>query len=290
MKLHFSWAGWSTFLLAPEAGPRVLFDPCTTPLAGVRAASPGELDADVIVLTHGHHEHLRDVHRVLRRFDGPVLAPPQVVDFLVRRRGIAPGRLVTLRPDAPLTLPGLTVIPRGFPHLQKHDVAGKLANLRRDNPWGALVMFGRELPGFVSGWLVIRDQPEHGPFLACDLRWRGGPRALITSEAFTRLLDPAVPERWREGPPIDLAVVGVESGQETAAAALCLRLDARRVAAAALHAPFERFYGKPVVRPEAFLNERSGWSFLTPGERLTVPTGTGWGPSSAVGEAPRSTP
>jgi hypothetical protein len=270
-ELRLDWLGWSTFLLTPRRGPRVLFDPCVTSLAGFRSARPDRLDADVVILTHGHHEHLRDVHRILRRLDVPVLAPPQVASFLVRRRGIAASRVSVMQPDSPLTLPGLTVLPRAFPHLQKHDVAGKLANLRRDNPVGALAMMGRELPAYVGGWLVIRDQPEEGPFLACDLRWDKGPRALITSEAFTALLDGAEVDRWREGPDIDLAVVGVESGQEASAAALSQRLGAKRLAAAAVHAPFERFYGKPAVRPDAFLGGREDWRFLRPGDRLTVP-------------------
>lgn len=290
MSLQLAWTGWSTFLLAPDGGPRVLFDPCMTPLAGFDAALPSELDADVVVLTHGHHEHLRDVHRVLRQLDVPVLAPPQVADFLVRRRGIPRSRVRELRPDVPLALEGITVIPRSFPHLQKHDIAGKLANLRRDNPWGALAMLGRELPGFVFGWLVIRDQPEQGPFVACDLRWASGHRVLVTSEAFTGLLDEGVPERWRRGPPIDLAVVGVESGQEEAAAALTEGLGARRTAAAAVHGPFERFYGKPAVRAEAFVAGRPGWTFLQPGERLTVSGTAGSVPSSGSAGAARSRP
>ncbi len=269
-RLRLDWLGWSTFLLRPRRGPRVLIDPCVTSLAGFVGAPLGALEGDIVVLTHGHHEHLRDVHRVLRRLDVPVLAPPQVASFLVRRRGIAAGRVSELTPDDPLTLPGLTVTPRAFPHLQKHDVAGKLAILRRDNPWGALAMMTRELPAYLGGWLIIRDQPEEGPFLAFDLQWDRGPRAFLTSEAFTGLLEGDVVEGWAAGPVIDLAIVGVESGQEEAAAALSERLGARRGVAAAVHAPFERFYGKPTVSPERFLRGREDWSFLTPGDRLTL--------------------
>jgi hypothetical protein len=271
VSLHLAWPGWSTFLLTPPAGPRVLFDPCVSTLAGFPAARAEDLDADVVILTHGHHEHVRDVHRVLRRLDVPVLAPPQVAAFLRRRRGVASSRLAELRPGSPVELPGLTVIPRAFPHLEKHDVAGKLAILRRDNPRGAAAMIARQLPRYLGGWLVVRDQPEGGPFLACDLRWEGGPRALVTSEAFTALLDADAVDGWRDGPPIDLAVVGVESGQEAAAARLTEQLGARRVAAAAVHAPFERFYGKPPVSAERFLAGRAGWAFLRPGDRITAP-------------------
>lgn len=249
----------------------MLVDPCFTPLAGFPAASPADLTGDVVLLTHGHHEHLRDVHRVLRTLDVPVLAPPQVADFLVRRRGLAPHRVSVLHPDEPLELDGLTVVPRAFPHLAKNDVAGKLAILKRDNPWGALGMAAREVGGFVSGWLVIRDQPEQGPFLACDLRWTDGPRAFVTSEAFTHLLPADAVSDWRAGPPIDLAVVGVESEQEEAAADLCRGLQARRVAMAAVHAPFERFYGRPTVDPARAVAGEPAWTFLRPGDRLTAP-------------------
>ncbi len=271
MKLDLAYRGWGTFRIAPEGGPAVVLDPNLTALVGNAAASPDEVLGDVLLLTHGHHEHIRDTHRVARLTASPIVAPPQVVDFLCRRRAMPERRFRVIEPDGSIQLPGLRITARGFPHLPKNDVAGKLAVLRRDNPVGALALSLRNLPSFAFGWQVIREQPEGGPFLAYDLDFEGGPRVFVTCEAFTHLLDAETVSRWAEGRPIDVALVGVESGQEEQAAEHAQRLGARVTVAAAVHAPFERFYGKPEVVPERFLGGRERWTFWPPGteQRLT---------------------
>ena len=68
---------------------------------------------------------------------------------------------------------------------------------------------------------------------------------------------------------IDLAVVGVESGQERAAAELLDALAPRCAVGAAVHAPFERFYGKPPVEPDRFIARTARCSsWIRAGESL----------------------
>ena len=94
---------------------------------------------------------------------------------------------------------------------------------------------------------------------------------MFTCEAFTELLDPGEVARWRDaGPPVDLAVVGVESGQEAASAALTEVLRPLRAVGCAVHAPFERFYSRPPVRPEGWVGARPGWSFARPGDAIEL--------------------
>ena len=270
MNLQIAYRGWGTFRVAPEGGPAVVIDPNLTALVGNAAARADEVLGDVLLLTHGHHEHIRDVHRVARFTASPIVAPPQVSRFLQRHRGMPARRFRTIEPDGTVRLPGLTVTARGFPHLPKHDVAGKLAVLRRDNPVGAIALSLRNLPSFAFGWQVIKHQPEGGPFLAYDLDFEGGPRVFVSCEAFTHLLDPEVPARWAAGRPIHVALVGVESGQEERAAEHAQRLGAAITVAAAVHAPFERFYGKPDVVPERFLGGRERWAFWPPGTEQAI--------------------
>ena len=265
--LRVHYAGWSTFRLSLDDGPTVVLDPCISPLLDDPHAAPEDCVGDVVLLTHGHHEHIRDAHRIARFHDGPFLAPPQVADFLEDVRHIAPRRVVRIAPDETVDFEGFRVTAREFPHLEKHDVAGKVAILKSDNPLGAPSILARFAKNIALSYLVIRKQPENGPFLAYDLEFDGGPRVFFTCEAFTTLIDPEVVRGWGEGRPIDLAIVGVESGHEEAASRLTTALGADRAIAAAIHAPFERFYGKPSVVGDRWVAGRADRTFWPPGTR-----------------------
>jgi len=245
VRARVTWFGWGTFRVA-SGGRTLIVDPCVSSLVDEPHAEIADCAADAMLLTHGHHEHIRDAHR----FDLDALAPPQVAEYL----GCA-----AIEPDETLVHAGVSVTARAFPHLDKHDPAGKLAILRRN---GALAAAIRNLPRVLASARAIRGQPDHGPYLAYDLRF-DGVRIFLTCEAFTELLDPDVAEAWGEGG-VDLAVVGVESGQEAAASALARRLGATLTVGAAVHAPFERFYGRPPVTGFAY-------PMLRPGESIQVP-------------------
>ena len=265
LRVHYS--GWSTFRLDLQGGPTLVIDPCISGLLDDPHAEPADCVGDVVLLTHGHHEHIRDAHRVARFHAGPFVAPPQVADYLHDVRRLDPRRLLRIEPNETLELDGFRVTAREFPHLEKHDVAGKVALLKQDNPLGAPKILARHALNIALSYLVIRRQPETGPFLAYDIEFDEGPRVFFTCEAFTRLLEPEVVRGWGAGRAIDLAIVGVESGHEEAAAALTDALGPSQAIAAAVHAPFERFYGKPPVEGARWVAGRPGRTFWTPGVR-----------------------
>lgn len=254
--VRLSWPGWGTFRIEPEGGPSVVIDPCLTPLLDDPVATEAEVRADFVLLTHGHHEHIIDARRVARLLpSAPIVAPPQVVEYLVRHKRVPRARLIPLAPEATVELAGLRVTGRHFPHLRKNNVAGKLAILGRHHAVGAARILARYGHRVAVSWLRIRRQPEQGPFLALDLDFVDGPRIFATCEAFTELIEPAEVERWGRGRrPIDLAIVGVESGREQVAGRLLDQLAPKRAIAAAIHAPFERFYGRPPVEPAGFVS------------------------------------
>ncbi len=264
-RLRVDWPGWGTFRIEPERGPTVAIDPCFSKLLDNPVGTPAHARADVMLITHGHHEHIRDAHRALRQSGAPVLAPPQVIDFLVSRRRVDRRRFVSVEPDQTVELPGVTVTARGFPHLTKHDVKGKLGVLRDNHVRGAIGILGRYGLRVAFSYAVIAGQPDEGPFLAYDLQFHDGPRVFVSCEAFTELLDPALPARWAEGQPIDLALIGLESGQERHASAHTAALGPRLAVGAAVHEPFERFYGKAPVVGERWVEGVSTRRFWEPG-------------------------
>ena len=72
MAVDIRFLGQACFELRAD-GTTVLLDPFLTgnPKA---AAEPGELEPDVILLTHGHHDHLGDTVDIAKRTGAPVLA------------------------------------------------------------------------------------------------------------------------------------------------------------------------------------------------------------------------
>lgn len=251
LELRLSYYGWSSFRIdgLPE-GPLIL-DPAWSVLISESFGLKKDFDgATGMLISHGHHEHLRDSSRLATSSAIPIAGPPQCMDYLRFHKGIEAKRVTRLKPDLEQRLFGrddVSVVPRSFPHLEKNDVPGKLRILRRQNPVGAAAWIARYGLRFARTWWSIRNQPEGPPFFAYDLRLPGGIRLFFTVEAFTELLDPKVVETWAKGPAITLAIVGVESGQEGAAARLTAALGARKVMQIEHHAIFDAFYGRPPV-------------------------------------------
>jgi L-ascorbate metabolism protein UlaG (beta-lactamase superfamily) len=78
MAVDVRWLGHAAFELT-AGGTTVVVDPFLTgnPVAAVE---PGELDPDVILLTHGHGDHLGDTVDIAKRANAPVLAIKELAD------------------------------------------------------------------------------------------------------------------------------------------------------------------------------------------------------------------
>jgi L-ascorbate metabolism protein UlaG (beta-lactamase superfamily) len=79
--MEITWLGHSAFLLE-DAGTRVLIDPF---LSGNPKASTSDdqIEADAILLTHGHADHLGDTVDIARRTGAPVVAIVELANELM---------------------------------------------------------------------------------------------------------------------------------------------------------------------------------------------------------------
>jgi len=82
MATELTWLGHSTFRLDSPSGKRIYVDPF---LNGNPRCPESELEperCDLIVLTHGHDDHLGDTVAIAQKFDCPVIAQVELRGWL----------------------------------------------------------------------------------------------------------------------------------------------------------------------------------------------------------------
>jgi L-ascorbate metabolism protein UlaG (beta-lactamase superfamily) len=86
-RFRITWYGHSTFLLDTPGGKRLLFDPwlVENPACPPSMKKPPRLD--LILVSHGHVDHMGDLVNVARDGGAPVVATFELCDWL-RRKGI----------------------------------------------------------------------------------------------------------------------------------------------------------------------------------------------------------
>jgi L-ascorbate metabolism protein UlaG (beta-lactamase superfamily) len=87
MALSITWLGHSTFLLAMADGKRVLLDPwITNPICPAEFSRPDSLKpVDVILLTHGHSDHLGEAANIARATGAPVVCIFELGGYLTEK-------------------------------------------------------------------------------------------------------------------------------------------------------------------------------------------------------------
>jgi len=86
-KLRITWFGHGTFLLRTPGGKHLLFDPWFVDNPACPASMKKPPKPDLILVTHGHSDHIGDLLSVARESGAPVVGIFELCDWL-RRKGI----------------------------------------------------------------------------------------------------------------------------------------------------------------------------------------------------------
>jgi len=80
--MKITWLGHACFLL--EGSKKVLIDPFLSgnPTALVK---PGDLDVDIILVTHGHGDHLGDAEVISKKCNAPIVAIYELAVYLSKK-------------------------------------------------------------------------------------------------------------------------------------------------------------------------------------------------------------
>jgi L-ascorbate metabolism protein UlaG (beta-lactamase superfamily) len=102
----FTWLGHATFFFQSPGGKRILLDPWITgnPSSPEAAKKLGSLD--LILITHGHHDHTGDAVALARSSEAHVVAPYEVAVWL---QGKGLQRFTGMNPGGTLHMLGLTI-------------------------------------------------------------------------------------------------------------------------------------------------------------------------------------
>lgn len=87
-RLAITWFGHSTFLIRTPGGKQVLFDPWFVDNPACPAAMKKPPKVDLVLVSHGHSDHMGDVLAVARDSGATVVAMFELCDWL-RRKGLS---------------------------------------------------------------------------------------------------------------------------------------------------------------------------------------------------------
>jgi len=84
-RLRITWFGHSTFLVLTPGGTRVLFDPWLADNPACPASMRKPPTTDLVLVSHGHSDHMGDVVAVARESGAPVVAMFELCEWLSRK-------------------------------------------------------------------------------------------------------------------------------------------------------------------------------------------------------------
>jgi L-ascorbate metabolism protein UlaG (beta-lactamase superfamily) len=84
-RLAITWLGHSTFIIRTPGGKRVIFDPWLTGNPSCPDSMKKPPKVDLILVSHGHFDHMEDLVSVARESGAPVVSSFELCDWLGRK-------------------------------------------------------------------------------------------------------------------------------------------------------------------------------------------------------------
>jgi L-ascorbate metabolism protein UlaG (beta-lactamase superfamily) len=85
LRLAITWLGHATFLIRTPGGKRILLDPWLRENPSCPEALRKPPPVDLILVSHGHVDHVGDLVLCARASGAPVVAIPELCDWLTRK-------------------------------------------------------------------------------------------------------------------------------------------------------------------------------------------------------------
>ena len=144
--LSFTWLGHSTFLFRSPGGKRILIEPfvASNPSCPESAKKPGALD--LILITHGHSDHMADAVSIARGTGAHVIANYEICLWL-ESKGIQ--HTAPMGHGGTLTLGGLSITMVNAVHGSSAVEDGRLVDM--GHPAGYVIRFEDDLTIYFAG-------------------------------------------------------------------------------------------------------------------------------------------
>lgn len=199
MSIELTWLGHATWLIN-DGNHRILLDPFLndSPTAPQKAS---EVDADFILVSHGHFDHVADVAEIANRCDAMVIAGFEVAEWFANQHDVKKTIGMNIGGSLSLSFGSVKMTPAIHSSQMPDGAYGGVAG-------GFLVMLGDRTLYFAcdtalfSDMQLLRDKGIDAAILPIGDLFTMGPRDSVTA---TNYLNPkqVLPTHYNTWPPIE---------------------------------------------------------------------------------------
>ena len=218
--------GWSSMLVESTIGGDLVFDPFFSSDYGTYWSDLNDYaNVSVICVTHGHHEHYTDAHKIASRTGAVIVAPPRVCRHLASHFAVPCEQLVPLKDGDTATVRGYSITPFPWYHRRINYIK---------------FFMGRFLTGFRFVLSNLLHTPLDTPYSGFMVITPEGTRILNLSEGMNDKMPSAEVAALRDRHQPDVVIGGYQLVYEREVARCFKESGAPK---GILHHPHEKLFG-----------------------------------------------